>query len=178
MKPSTLFTVLLVTAISVSVSAQGKGKKNPPAKLTWRVQQLHKDNNEGLAIGDIDGDGSFDITAGAFWYQAPDWKQRPLRKLGAFGADYTTNNGEHLYDMDGAGDLDVLAGTFMESIVYWYENPGPGDYDVDAWPVHEWMDTGTGQNEATFMEDVDVDPAAFPGNPQKGFLRVYRTLLP
>jgi hypothetical protein len=35
--------------------AQQKGKGGP--QLKWRVQQLHKDYNEGIAVGDIDGDG-------------------------------------------------------------------------------------------------------------------------
>ena len=50
--------ILIISAIAFSVTAQqkkkGKGKGGPQIK--WRVQQLHKDNNEGIAVGDIDGD--------------------------------------------------------------------------------------------------------------------------
>ena len=157
MKLNFLIPVVLMSALAVGVSAQDKRKNKGPQKQKWRVQLLHKDNNEGIAVGDIDGDGKPDITAGEFWYQAPDFRQRPVRKIEPFGADYMQNNSEHLFDMDGDGDLDVLAGAFTLPIVNWYENPGAGKYDIEAWPVHQLIETGTAHNEATFLHDIDGD---------------------
>lgn len=148
--------ILIVSAFTTQFCEAQNGNV-APKKITWRIQKLHQDNNEGIAVGDIDGDGRLDVTAGEYWYQAPEFKQRPLRKIEPFGADYMQNNSEHLHDMDGDGDLDVLSGTFTNSIVYWYENPGQGKYDVEAWKTHSLIDTGTGHNEATFLFDLDGD---------------------
>ncbi len=145
--------ILFVLAFSFRATAQPSGKP----QLEWRVQQLHKDYNEGIAVGDIDGDGKLDITSGEFWYQAPDFKQRPLRKVEPFRDDYMQNCSEHLYDMDGDGDLDVISGGFTLQNLDWFENPGPGNYDEGHWPVHLLADTGSFHNEASFLHDIDGD---------------------
>ena len=78
------------------------------------MQQLHKDFNEGCAVGDINNDGHLDVTAGAFCYMGPEFKQYPLRRLLPFRDDYMENNGEHLIDVNNDGWLDVVSGSFMQ----------------------------------------------------------------
>lgn len=125
-----LTAILSLNFAALSVNAQHPKKGG----LQWRVQQLHKDNNEGLDVGDINGDGILDISAGEFWYAGPDFKQYPLRKLIPHGKDYLQNNGEHLYDIDGDGLLDVVTGRFTETRVFWYKNPGSGNYEkAEGW---------------------------------------------
>ncbi len=137
---------------------KGEGRKAPP-RVHFRVQQLHVDNNEGCAVGDINKDGNLDITAGEFWYAGPEMTQHPLRKLLPFGADYLENNGEHLADVNGDGWLDVVSGSFMLSKLSWYENPGPSGKWDERWTAHELVDTEHVKNENTRMHDFDGDGA-------------------
>jgi len=145
--------ILFFLGFAFGATAQPSGKP----QLEWRVQQLHKDYNEGIAVGDIDGDGKLDVTSGEFWYQAPDFRQRPLRKVEPFRDDYMQNCSEHLYDVDGDGDLDVISGGFTLQNLDWFENPRPGNYDEGHWPVHLLADTGSFHNEASFLNDIDGD---------------------
>jgi len=111
-----LTAFLCLTCAALSVNAQKK-KKGSNRGLQWRIQQLHKDNNEGLAVGDINGDGKLDISAGEFWYAGPDYKQYSVRKLVPFGKDYLQNNGEHRRDTDIGNTLHKDIGNSFVSYV-------------------------------------------------------------
>lgn len=155
------FFVLLVAYFAIvqliQAQQQNKPAKPKPPQVKFSVKQLHVDNNEGCAVGDINKDGHLDVTAGEFWYEGPDFVQRPLRKILPFGADYMENNGEHLIDVNGDGWLDVVSGAFMLPNLTWYENPGPtGNWDR-RWNAHELVDTGHVKNENTRMRDLDGD---------------------
>ena len=95
-----------------------------PATFTARLLTI--DGNEGVAAGDVDGDGKTDIVAGRNWFRNGDWAPRPLRSIDDWNG-YVQSNGDYLYDVNGDGRLDVIAGSFIPTEVYWYENPGDED---------------------------------------------------
>src|SRR5262245_14466430 len=40
--------------------------------------------SEGVAIADVNKDGKMDVLVGDLWYEAPDWKPHPIRKVGEY----------------------------------------------------------------------------------------------
>lgn len=144
-----LLAPTLVFALSVAASAAH------PVKFD--VQLLTVDANEGCAIGDVDGDGQPDVSAGRNWFKNGDWAPRPLRTIADWNG-YVESNGEFLYDVNADGHLDVVAGSFLPSQVYWYENPGEqGQKLGQMWTQHLLADTGFSQNEAAFLHDINGD---------------------
>ena len=57
MKPAAFLSLTLFALAVATLTAQQKGKGKPAPKLTFEIKQLHKDNSEGIAVGDIDGEG-------------------------------------------------------------------------------------------------------------------------
>jgi len=132
-------------------------KTSTPSKPSWQVRQLAIDANEGIAIGDIDGNGSMDIVAGRSWYPAPSFVPQPLRLIEDWNG-YVKSNGDFLFDVNGDGKLDVVAGDFIGTEVAWFENPGDEPLRLgQVWKRHTLVDTKRSENEAHLMQDVDGD---------------------
>lgn len=146
-----LFSIFLASALACSsASAEDSG-------VTFTAKLLTIDANEGVAAGDIDGDGVTDIVAGRNWYRGGDWAARPLRNIEDWNG-YVQSNGDYLFDMNGDGRLDVIAGSFIPTEVHWYENPGSEALRLGKqWPQHLLVDTGNSANEGQVMEDIDGD---------------------
>jgi len=147
----------LVLAVVICAVPSGSSKAEDPAPIVFQPRLLTIDANEGIAAGDIDGDGRLDLVAGRNWYRGGEWVPRPLRTIDDWNG-YVQSNGDYLFDVNGDGRLDVIAGSFLPSEVYWYENPGDEALRLGKlWPRHLLVDTGNSQNEGQLMEDLDGD---------------------
>lgn len=125
--------------------------------LHFDVQWLTVDANEGVDVGDLDGDGQLDVVAGRNWYRNGDWLPRPVRVIEDWNG-YVESNGDFLLDVNGDGRLDVIAGDYQSTKVHWYENPDREQLHRGyLWPKHELVDTGFGSNEASFLQDITGD---------------------
>lgn len=124
---------------------------------SFNVRLLALDANEGIAAGDIDGDGSTDLVAGRNWFPSGEWVPRPLRNIDDWNG-YVESNGDYLFDVNGDGRLDVIAGSFLPTEVHWFENPGDEALRLGKlWPRHLLVDTGNTCNEGQLMQDIDGD---------------------
>lgn len=126
-------------------------------ELQFEIHTLTIDGNEGIAAGDIDGDGKLDLVAGRNWYRNGDWTPRPVRSIDDWNG-YVESNGDYLFDVDGDGRLDVIAGSFLPTTVHWYHNPGEEGLRLGKqWTKHLLVDTGAKANEGQMFEDIDGD---------------------
>jgi len=152
--------ILLATIGAATIQAFADEAKPENPWLNFRIQELHQDRNEGIAVADFNGNGTPDISAGEFWYEGPDFiHKRPLRKIEPFGGgEYLNNNSEHAIDLNLDGLPDIVTGGFMDTEIAWYENPGPEALSEGRlWTRHVLVETGLRHNEATIMADIDGD---------------------
>lgn len=125
--------------------------------IQFDIRMLTLDANEGIAAGDIDGDGKLDLVAGRNWFRNGDWAARPLRNIDDWNG-YVQSNGDYLLDVDGDGKLDVIAGSFVPTKVNWFRNPGEEGLRLGKqWEQHLLVDTGASSNEGQLLEDIDGD---------------------
>jgi hypothetical protein len=119
----------------------------PPSEtspLKWKKIVIDKVfRSEGVSVADVNKDGKLDIMVGDFWYEAPDWKMHPIRKLNKFN-DTVKEKGYYgdglksysdcmvswAEDVNGDGWPDQIVIGMPGLPAYWYENPKgqPGEW--------------------------------------------------
>ena len=153
MRFCTFFAVCFLLG-SLATPISGVSADEP---LSFDIRLLTVDANEGIAAGDVDGDGKTDLVAGRNWFRNGDWAPRPLRAIEDWNG-YVQSNGDYLFDVDSDGRLDVIAGSFLPTEVKWFRNPGKEDLRLGKmWPESTLVDTGATANEGQLFEDIDGD---------------------
>jgi hypothetical protein len=121
----------------------------------WKQHTINGQSEfEAAAAFDVDNDGKLDIVSGDTWYQAPDWKPYPVRKVERVGTYYNDFATLPL-DVNGDGHTDFVTVSYFGRSVGWVENPGKAG---ELWTYHEVDLPGT--SEAAQYEDLTGDGIA------------------
>src|SRR5436190_15539073 len=123
------------------IAAMASPAADPPTSVplpTWtKIVVERAFRSEGVAIADVNKDGKMDVLVGDLWYESPDWKPHPIRKVGNYGDGLKGYSDCMLCwadDLNHDGWPDLIVIGFPGKPAYWYENPKGGD---GLWTEHE-----------------------------------------
>jgi len=139
--------------LSVGMSCVGQSRKQREIRFEKHVL-CDTFVSEGVTVADVNKDGHLDMIAGAYWFEAPTWKQHELAVPQAFAYDKGYSNAflHFSLDVDQDGWVDVVRIDMPGEEIVWYKNPQnkPGH-----WKEH--LIYPAFGNETPLFEDVDGD---------------------
>jgi FG-GAP-like repeat/FG-GAP repeat len=125
-----------VALFSGPAAADATGDDN--SGISWKKTVIDRAfRSEGVTVADVNRDGKLDILNGEMWYEAPDWKPHPIRKLGDYGDGlhgYSNSFACWADDINGDGYPDLIVIGFPGAPCHWFENPKGG---TGLWKQHE-----------------------------------------
>jgi hypothetical protein len=139
-----------------------------PDQETWPLHRISIENEEeGLAAGDLDGDGDLDMAAihgdghQVVWFENPGSVNRPWKMHavgGQIDSSQTWLDRVAIADLNGDGKPDIIATEERQdwngrAHLYWFESPA--DIMTGAWPRH--MVTQLRSVNSMDVADVDRD---------------------
>ncbi|GIW99760.1 MAG: hypothetical protein KatS3mg111_3093 [Pirellulaceae bacterium] len=142
--PSRCLAMLAIVLTCLSL-AEAAGQDSPPQplqRIDFEVQRLTDIYySEGIAVGDLNGDGHQDIVYGPHWYAGPAWEEAveiyPATPQPRDG--YADNFFSWVYDFNGDGAQDVLVVGFPGTPAHVYENPGEGVGQWKRQRIADWV---------------------------------------
>ena len=149
-------SILVTTLLLISFSSKTQDNSREGRNVSFKKHTLTKDFiSEGVTFGDVNRDGQMDILAGAYWFEAPNWKRHEISKADTFSVNNGYSNSFLNFSMDVNQDgwIDLIRVDFPGKAAVWYENPG--NQKVGYWTKHSvYPSVG---NESPAFVDVDGD---------------------
>lgn len=155
---------LLIVNFRLPAASGNEPEQNSAEDVTWEVewgfqQAMDRFYSEGIATGDINGDGATDLVVGPFWLEGPDFKTRHQIQTGepVDPHGYAPHFFSFTDDFNGDGRVDILHVGFPGQAAYWLENPAPDSagQGETQWVRHEVLDIV--DNESPTFADINGD---------------------